>query len=309
VSSQVASLADVRKCFGPIVALDDVSFTAQRGELLAVLGHNGAGKSTAISLLLGLLRPDRGAARLFNQPATSVAARQRVGVMMQDVTLAPELRVREHLALFSSYYPRPHRTGTLMEQTRTTALADRPYGALSGGQKRLVQFSIALCGDPELVFLDEPTAGLDVETRAQVWSSIRGLIEMGRSVVLTTHYLEEAAALASRVAVLAGGRLRAVGSVDDVRGLVDRTRVTCKTSLSAQTVRAWPGVESVAHSNGRLCVTARDGESLVRRLLTADASLRELEVQRASLADALADLTTTSPPAAVSDPLVRGASR
>lgn len=128
---EVAALAGVTKCFGRTVALDGLSFTVHRGELLAVLGHNGAGKSTAISLLMGLRRPDRGAVRLFDQPATNVAARRRVGVMMQEVALAPELRVREHLALFSAYYPRPHRCDDLMKRTRTTALADRPYGTLS----------------------------------------------------------------------------------------------------------------------------------------------------------------------------------
>lgn len=173
----------------------------------------------------------------------------------------------------------------------------------------MVQFSIALCGDPDLVFLDEPTAGLDIETREQVWASIRALIEAGGTVVLTTHYLEEAAALASRVVVLASGRLRAMGTVDDVRSLVERTRVTCKTVLSAEAVQHWPSVESVAHSNGRLCVTARDGESVVRRLLAADETLRELEVQRASLADALADLATTSAPPEVSDHLTQEATQ
>jgi ABC-2 type transport system ATP-binding protein len=306
MTPEVAALAGVTKCFGRTVALDGLSFTVHRGELLAVLGRNGAGKSTAISLLLGLRRPDRGAVRLFGQPATSVAARRRVGVMMQEVALAPELRVREHLALFSAYYPRPHRCDDLMQRTRTTALADRPYGTLSGGQKRLVQFSIALCGDPHLVFLDEPTAGLDIETREQVWASIRALIEAGGTVVLTTHYLEEAAALANRVVVLASGRLRAMGTVDDVRGLVERTRVTCRTVLSAEAVQRWSGVESAAHSNGRLCVTARDGESVVRRLLAADDTLRELEVQRASLADALADLTSPLEP---SDQLPREATQ
>lgn len=294
MARQVAALADVTKCFGRTVAVDGLSFGVHRGELLAVLGHNGAGKSTAISLLLGLRQPDRGVVRLFDQPATTVAARQRVGVMMQDVALAPELRVREHLALFSAYYPRPHRCDDLMRRTRTTRLADRLYGTLSGGQKRLVQFSVALCGDPELVFLDEPTAGLDVETREQVWASIRALVDAGRTVVLTTHYLEEAAALASRVVVLASGRLRAMGTVEEVRGLVACTRVSCKTVLATDIIRDWAGVESVTQSDGRMCITTRDGDSLVRRLLAADETLHQLEVQRASLADALADLATTS---------------
>jgi ABC-2 type transport system ATP-binding protein len=128
MASEVAALAGVTKCFGRTVALDGLSFTVHRGELLAVLRHNGAGKPTATSLLLGLRRPDRGAVRLFDQPATNVAARRRVGVMMQEVALAPELRVREHVALFSAYYPRPHRCDNLMTRTRTTRLAPGLFG-------------------------------------------------------------------------------------------------------------------------------------------------------------------------------------
>jgi ABC-2 type transport system ATP-binding protein len=229
--------------------------------------------------------------------------------MMQEVALAPELRVREHLALFSAYYPRPLGRADLMSRTKTDALAERLYGTLSGGQKRLVQFAIALCGNPNLVFLDEPTVGLDVETREQVWASIRTLIDTGVTVVLTTHYLEEAAALATRVAVLASGRLRATGTVDDIRRLVERTRVTCKSVLSADAVRQWPSVEAVAHTHGRLCIVTRDGDSLVRRLLSADDALRELEVQRASLADALADLTAASTSRDDADGVIRESSQ
>jgi ABC-2 type transport system ATP-binding protein len=305
----VAALSDVTKRFGNTVALDRLSLAVTRGELFALLGHNGAGKSTAISLLLGLRRPDHGSTRLFDQPSTSVAARTRVGVMMQDVTLAPELRVREHLALFSAYYPRPRRCDELLRSTGLTPLADRPYGALSGGQKRQVQFAIALCGNPDLLFLDEPTAGLDVETRERVWDSIRSLIAKGVTILLTTHYLEEAAHLASRVAVLAAGQLRAAGSVETIRGLVERVQITCKSVASADAIRQWPSVDSVAFEHGRLCIVARDGELVVRQLLANDSTLRELEVQRASLAQALADLTTIAPARVAIDQAAQEATR
>ena len=177
----------------------------RRGELLALLGPNGAGKSTAISLWLGLLEPDAGNAQLFGGSPLDVESRRRVGVMMQEVGLTPELRVRELVELTASYYPEPLGTNETLALTRIEALADRFYAKLSAGQKRQVQFALAICGRPPLLFLDEPTVGLDVEARETMWRTIRELLAQGCSIVLTTHYLEEAEALADRVAVLAAG--------------------------------------------------------------------------------------------------------
>jgi ABC-2 type transport system ATP-binding protein len=287
----LAELSDVSKRFGNIVALDGLDLEVRRGELLALLGPNGAGKTTAISVMLGLRQPDSGSVSLFGQSPLRIETRRRVGVMMQDVTLADELRVREHIDLVASYYPDPLSPGEVLEMTHTAPLADRPYRKLSNGQKRQVQFAMAVCGRPQLLFLDEPTVGLDLQAREMLWATLRRLIGDGCSMVLTTHYLEEAEALADRVVVLGKGRTIASGTVSEMRALVVRKRISCSTSLAAEVVAAWPNVDSVHRDQQRLDITASNAEAVVRRLLAGDENLRELEVRRAGLAEAFTELT------------------
>ena len=290
----LAELAGVSKRYGSVVALDGLDLDVRRAELLAILGPNGAGKTTAISLLLGLQQPDTGKASLFQQSPQTLEARRQVGVMMQEVTLAEDLRVREHIDLIGHYYPDPLSPEAAMEMTRTTPLADRPYGKLSAGQKRQVQFAVAVCGRPKLLFLDEPTVGLDVQARAVLWETIRSLVRQGSSIVLTTHYLEEAQALADRVVVLAKGRLIASGTVSEMRALVSRKRITCSTTLTFEEIATWPGVESVTRDRELLHITVTDAEEVTRRLVIADPKVRDLEVHRAGLAEAFTELTQES---------------
>ena len=287
----LAELASVSKRFGSVTALDGLNLHVRPGELFAVLGPNGAGKTTAISLLLGLQRPDSGTARLFGESPLLVQTRRQIGVMMQEVALVPELRVREQIDLVSSYYPAPLTPDDAMEITNTKSLANRPYGKLSGGQKRQVQFAMAICGRPKLLFLDEPTVGLDVQARETMWSTLRRLVKQGASIVLTTHYLEEAEALADRVAVLAKGRTIASGTVSEMRALVVRTHISCSTALRVEDVETWPGVGSVSGEQNRLQITATNPEAVVRRLLEADQDLQELEVRRAGLSEVFTELT------------------
>jgi len=288
---RLAELSGVHKRYGSTVALDGLDLHVSRGELLAVLGPNGAGKTTTISLLLGLQKPDTGTAMLFGRSPQALESRREIGVMMQEVALAPELRVREHIDLVASYYANPLTPQAAMELTHTCALADRPYGKLSGGQKRQAQFTIAICGRPKLLFLDEPTVGLDVQAREMMWSTVRRLVNDGAAVVLTTHYLEEAEALADRVAVLAKGRVIASGSVTEIRASVVRTRIRCCTSVAAEEVAEWPGVTDAGIDQNRLHITAINAEAVLRRLLAADPDLGELEVRRAGLAEVFTELT------------------
>ncbi|HUI77532.1 MAG TPA: ABC transporter ATP-binding protein [Bryobacteraceae bacterium] len=287
----LAQLSRVTKRYGSVVALDGLDLEVRTGELLAVLGPNGAGKTTAISLLLGLTRPDAGSASLFGHSPHSIDARRQIGLMMQEVALAPDLRVREHVHLVSSYYPTPLTFEETLELTRTRELANRPYGKLSGGQKRQAQFALAVCGRPKLLFLDEPTVGMDVQARAAMWASLRQLVDGGASIVLTTHYIEEAEALADRVVVLAKGREIAAGTVSEMRSLVVRSRITCSSVLPVEEVAAWPGVGSVTRAAQKLSITATNPEAVVRRLLATDEVLEELEVRRAGLAEVFTELT------------------
>ena len=292
----LAELSGVSKRFGSVVALDGLNLDVRRGELLAVLGPNGAGKTTAISLMLGLQQPDAGTATLFRQAPQRLEARRQIGVMMQEVTLAEDLRVREHVDLVSHYYPNPFSLEAVLEMTHIKALAERPYGKLSAGQKRQGQFAMAVCGRPKLLFLDEPTVGLDVQARGAMWDTLRTLVSRGSSIVLTTHYLEEAQALADRVVVLAKGRLIASGTVSEMRALVSRKRITCSTALTFEEIATWPGVESVVRDRELLHITVADAEEIARRLLNSDRTLRDLEVHRAGLEEAFTALTqeTTS---------------
>lgn len=290
-SAPLAELVSARKKYGNTLALDGVDLQVRPGELLAVLGPNGAGKSTAISLMLGLLQPDEGEVRLFGRTPRDIEARCGVGVMMQEVALAAELKVRELIDLTTRYYPSPMAVEDVLRVTNTTELRDRAYAKLSTGQKRQVQFALAICGNPALLFLDEPTVGLDVGAREAFWSTIRALVAQGVSIVLTTHYLEEAEALADRVIVLAKGKVIAAGSVDDIRAVVDRKRIRCVTTLAPDDVRAWPGVVSVINEGRTLVVVATDADAVVRRLFTADAGARDLEIVRAGLAEAFTALT------------------
>ena len=168
---------------------------------------------------------------------------------------------------------------------------DRFYGKLSGGQQRRVQFALAICGRPQLLFLDEPTVGLDIEARAGLWQAIRGMLDEGCAIVLTTHYLEEAEALASRVAVLARGRIVAAGSVSQIRARVAQRRIRCISALNTETVGAWPEVRSVCRDGDRIEIVTDAAEAVVRQLLFEDTRLSELEVQRAGLAEAFVEIT------------------
>jgi len=293
LDTPVAALAGVTLRYGAVTALDRLDLAVRPGELLALLGPNGAGKSTSVALLLGLVRPQAGQATLFGADPQRVEARRRIGVMLQSAVLPATLTVAELLQLTASYYPDPR---PLAESAALAGLADllkRPYGKLSGGQQRRVQFALALCGRPELLFLDEPTVGMDIDARERLWATMRTVVAQGCAVVLTTHYLEEAEALAQRVVVIDRGRVLTEGSVDDLRARVALTRIRCISDLDETAIAGWSGVAGASREGDRLVVTTAAAEPVVRRLLDADSTLSELEVRRAGLAEAFSALTRT----------------
>ena len=289
--SPLAALRAVRKHFGTQCALDGIDLVLRRGELHALLGPNGAGKTTAIALLLGLARTDSGRVELLGADPQTLVPRRRVGVMLQSGSLPETLRVGELLAMTANYYPRPRPLSECAERAGIADLLARPYGKLSGGQQRRVQFALAICGRPELLFLDEPTVGLDIEARQALWATIRALVAAGCGVLLTTHYLEEAEALADRVTVLAQGRVLAAGTVAEIRARTQRTRIRCRSTLAPEALRDWDGVLDCNLEDGLLNVGVREPEPVLRRLLAADATLSALEVRRAGLAEAFTELT------------------
>jgi ABC-type multidrug transport system ATPase subunit len=287
----VATLNAVTRRYGQITALDGIDLELRPGELMALLGPNGAGKTSAIALWLGLAEADSGEATLLGGSPLAIERRRGVGVMMQDVGLVNGLKVRELIEQTASYYPAPMSVDQALEMTHIKELADRYYEKLSGGQKRQVQFALAICGRPPVLFLDEPSVGMDVAARENLWAAIRRLRDGGCSILLTTHYLEEAEALADRVVVLSKGRVVASGTVGEVRSIVSRRHIRCDSDLSTDELSHWPGVLCVSRVEQRLTILATDAESVLRRLLASDQTVSNIEVQQAGLAEAFIELT------------------
>jgi len=291
----VASLEGVNKNYGSVRALRGVDFRVRAGELVALLGPNGAGKTTAVKLLLGLLQPNSGRARVFGGDPTNPENRMRTGAMLQVGRVPETLRVREHIDLFSSYYQKPMAATDVLAAAGLEKVSDRKFGDLSGGQRQRVLFALAICGDPDLLFLDEPTVGLDVEARRMLWDEIRRMVACGKTVLLTTHYLQEADALADRVAVIHQGEIIAQGTPAEIKAKTAGKRIRCITSLSLNTLRQIPGVTEVKEDREAVEIHAVEAESIVRELLARDAGLSSLEIASAGLEEAFLALTQDTP--------------
>jgi len=290
----VASLDAVNKNYGDIRALRGVDFRVRAGEVVALLGPNGAGKTTAIKLLLGLMQPNTGRVRVFGGDPTDPANRMRTGAMLQVGRVPETLRVREHIDLFSSYYEKPLPLAEVLAAAGLEKLSHRKFGDLSGGQKQRVLFALAICGNPDLLFLDEPTVGLDVEARRMLWDEIRRMVDRGKTVLLTTHYLQEADALADRVAVINQGEIIAQGTPNEIKAKTSGKRIRCLTTLSIATLRQIPGVTDVKADREAVEIHAAEAEAVVRELLGLDAQLSGLEITSAGLEEAFLALTQES---------------
>ena len=287
----LARLSAARKSYGKVLALDDMHLQLRSGQVLALLGANGAGKSTAVSVMLGLLEADQGEATLLGRHPLALDVRRRTGVMLQSTTLPDTLKVGELLAMTRGYYAQPLSVADCVAIAGLDGVLDRRYGTLSGGQQRRVQFAMAICGRPQVLFLDEPTTGLDIEARQQMWSAIRERAAAGCAVLLTTHYLEEAEALADHVVVMQAGRTLAEGSVEQIRERVLQRRIRCQTQVDERGIADWPGVRRVQREGAQLEIQAEPVEPVVARLLREDPHLSALEVHRAGLADAFLEIT------------------
>ena len=290
-STVLASLRAAHKSYGKVLALDDMNLQLRSGQVLALLGANGAGKSTAVSVMLGLCQADRGEARLLDQLPQALAVRRRTGVMLQSTTLPDTLQVGELLEMTRGYYTQPLSVADCVAMAGLEGLLQRRYGKLSGGQQRRVQFAMAICGRPQVLFLDEPTTGLDIEARQQMWAAIRERAAAGCAVLLTTHYLEEAEALADHVVVMQAGRTLAEGSVAQIRERVLQRRIRCQTQVDERGIADWPGVRRVQRDGNVVEIQAEPVEPVVARLLREDPQLSALEVHRAGLADAFLEIT------------------
>ncbi|MFE1808143.1 ATP-binding cassette domain-containing protein [Streptomyces sp. NPDC059533] len=280
------------KSFGPVHAVTGVDLDVRRGETVALLGRNGAGKSTTIGLLLGLDEPDAGVVSLFGGTPEQAVRAGRVGAMLQEGRAVPRITVRELVAFVARTHPAPMPVAEALELAGLTALAGRRVDRLSGGQAQRVRFAVALAGNPELIVLDEPTAALDVEARRTFWESMRGYARRGNTVLFSTHYLEEADAHADRIVVLHRGRIVADGTGEQLR----RT-AGCGSLVSfdlgggsSAFLGGLPGVSGVEIRGDRARLRTQDPDATVTALAGLGA-LRRVEVTAPSLEDAFLALT------------------
>ncbi len=220
VVSDVIEVTDLHKSYGDVHAVRGIGFSVRSGEIVAVLGPNGAGKTTMIEMLEGYRTPDSGSIRVLGaDPMTGgVALRQRVGIVLQECAIDPYLTVEEVLRMHAAYYDHPRAPAEAIELVGLAAKRTSRVKTLSGGQQRRLDVALGIIGDPDLLFLDEPTTGFDPSARRQAWELVHRLRELGKTVLLTTHYMDEAQVLADRVIVIATGRILATGSPDEIGG-------------------------------------------------------------------------------------------
>lgn len=290
----VAKLHSVTRRYGQTTALDNFSLELRAGEVVALLGPNGAGKTTAVRLLLGLISPDFGSVRVLGRDPRDADARTHIGAMLQVSRVPEMLRVREHIDLFRSYYPNPLPLAEVIRIARLESIADQMFGKLSGGQKQRVLFGLAVCGNPDLVVLDEPTVGMDIESRRALWDEIRALSAAAKTVLLTTHYLEEADMLASRIVVINNGKLLCEGTSAEIKQRVTGRRIRCITQLDPELIATLPSVVDVQRDREAVVILAERPEEVVRELLLRDETLHGLEIAAAALEDAFIALTSDS---------------
>lgn len=282
---------DLRRHYGDIRALDGVSLTIPAGQIVGMLGPNGAGKTTLINLLVGLRRPTSGTVQVCAGNPRHEATRTAIGVTPQETALPDAWRVGELMDFIRAHFPDPAPAQELLSQFDLADLTDRQVGGLSGGQQRRLAVALSFAGRPQIVFLDEPTTGLDVEARRALWQGIREYHQQGGTVLLTSHYLEEVEALAERVIVIDHGRVLTDGSLAEVRNLVRLKRVTL-TGADAAAVADLPEVHSVESDADRVHLFTADAARLVQDLAASPIAFTDIEIRSASLEDAFLALTS-----------------
>jgi ABC-2 type transport system ATP-binding protein len=287
-------LTGLTKRFGPVTAVDSLQLTIQAGEVVALLGPNGAGKSTTIDMVLGLTEPDAGRVSVFDLAPTAAIRAGRVGALLQSGGLLPDLSVAEIVGLTASLYR--HRDvrplDEIMTRAGVTEFAKRRVADLSGGQQQRVRFAMALVANPDLIILDEPTTGLDVEARRAFWAAMREETDRGRTVLFATHYLDEADAYADRIVLMRSGRVVADGTAAQIKAVVTgRTIRATLPHADPAGLAALPGVDTVELRGDTVLLSCRDSDAALRALL-ATTPAHDIEVSAQNLEDAFVALTS-----------------
>jgi len=289
-------LAGVEKTYrapsGPVPAVRGVDLTIARGETVALLGPNGAGKSTTIDMILGLQSPDAGTVHVLGETPERAVGQGLVGAMLQTGGLLRGLRVRELLTMLASVYPAPPAVGDLLELAGIAELAERRTDGLSGGQAQRVRFAMALAGNAELLVLDEPTVGLDVESRQAFWETVRGIAGSGRTILFATHYLDEADAYADRAVLLANGRVVADAATTEIKAMVgSRTIRATLPGVPLEQLEHLRGASRAERRGDAVVITCADSDATVRALLDEFPAAHDIEIAGAGLEQAFLALT------------------
>jgi ABC-2 type transport system ATP-binding protein len=276
------------KIYKDKTAVNELSLRLEQGSVVALLGPNGAGKSTTVNMMLGLLAPTSGSVRLLDGSPQDASVRNRIGAMLQEVSVIDGLKVEETIELFRSYYAKPIATERLLALSGLAGERGKFASALSGGQKRRLGFALALAGDPEVIFLDEPTVGMDITSRQLFWETIRSFAGGGRTIVLTTHYLEEADGIADRVVVIDKGRLVADGTLQDIkmRAGLQYVSFTAGPTVSTERLQALPGVTDVRWSGRRVRLYGTSTDALLFALIRGELDISDIETHKGGLEDA-----------------------
>jgi len=293
-------LSHLSKSYGAVRAVRSLDLAIAPGETVALLGPNGAGKTTTIDMMLGLTRPDRGTISVFGLPPAKAVRAGWVGGMLQTGSPLDHLRVRELVALTASYYPAPLGLDDVLRLTGADAFAGQWTTKLSGGQAQRVRFAAALVGDPDLLLLDEPTAGIDVEGRRDFWQSMRDIARQGKTVVFATHYLEEADAYADRIVLIANGEVVADGPATEIKAqAASRTIRATLPDADAAALRLLPGVRAADRHGDAITVSCSDADTALRALLGTCPGVRDIEVRGGNLEEAFMQLTADKSDTAV----------
>jgi ABC-2 type transport system ATP-binding protein len=284
-------LSRLSKSYGQVRAVRSIDLTIAPGEMVALLGPNGAGKTTTIDMVLGLTRPDAGTVSVFGKPSAAAVRAGWVGGMLQTGSPLEHLKVGELVALMASYYPHPLPVAHVLHLTGAAQFAAQRTTKLSGGQAQRVRFAAALVGDPDLLVLDEPTAGIDVEGRREFWQAMRAVAGRGKTVLFATHYLEEADANADRIVLIARGRVIADGPATEIKARAgSRTIRATLPGAGSALFGALPGVVSAERHGDVVLLSCSDADAALRALLGSFPGARDIEVRGGSLEEAFLEL-------------------
>ncbi|MFZ7942109.1 ABC transporter ATP-binding protein [Neobacillus sp. 19] len=295
--NEIVSLTNVTKSFQHKTAVNNVSFTIGKGEVVAILGPNGAGKTTTLSMLLGLIKPTAGEVQLFNHHPQEKQVRERIGTMLQEVSVMQGLKVREILELIRSYYPHPL---ALTELINLTGLTDQDLKTraekLSGGQKRRLSFALALAGNPELIIFDEPTVGMDTISRKRFWETVHHLADQGNTIIFSTHYLQEADDAAKRILLFKDGAIVADGTPAEIKARISKQSVSfiVDPEISLESLYLHSEIDEIYRKNNRVYVQSNNTDIVLELLFQEKLGARDIQIERGKLEEAFEQLTSSA---------------